>query len=278
MDADWSPRNWRVFNVEYSFVFFRNWEGDASYRGRRLALGPGFGFYTEPGETHSTPRIHMPGCFNVLMIEPETFHAYLRDWGIDVKAAHLAKATDRVSSSLANGFLSFSQALDPRNTPAHVQSSFADLMDSIAAEFVEGGDARREDRNESESLAARIRECLHAEDATIGLDAVAKELKLSRFKALRAFRRRYELSPHQYQVGLRIGRARRLLASGMPLATVAAECRFADQSHFTRHFKQLFSVTPGNYTSRPRSRGAPALACADADLATWLRRLGVRGE
>jgi len=30
-------------------------------------------------------------------------------------------------------------------------------------------------------------------------------------------------------------------------AQVAADCGFADQSHFTRHFKRLTGVTPAQY-------------------------------
>jgi AraC-like DNA-binding protein len=250
MDADWSPRNWRVFNVAFSFVLFRNWRGEASYRGRRHLVGPGFGFYTEPGETHSTPRIHMPGCFNVLMIEPETFHESLRDWGIDVKAAHLAKVTSCMSFTLKDSFVTFSRIIDRPESATHAQSCFTDLMAAIAAELVEGASARRERCDTSGMLAARIREGLHANGATIGLEAVATEIKVSRFQALRAFRRRYGLSPHQYQLALRIGRARRLLTAGAPLAEVAAECGFADQSHFTRQFKRQLGVTPGAYALR----------------------------
>jgi AraC-like DNA-binding protein len=38
-----------------------------------------------------------------------------------------------------------------------------------------------------------------------------------------------------------------LLAAGVPIARVAAETGFADQSHLARHFKHLTGVTPGQY-------------------------------
>ncbi|HEY0468097.1 MAG TPA: helix-turn-helix domain-containing protein, partial [Polyangiaceae bacterium] len=72
---------------------------------------------------------------------------------------------------------------------------------------------------------------------------------LSRFEALRAFKKRYGLPPHAYQLCLRIGHARRLLLEGAPAAEVAARCGFADQSHFTRHFKRFNGVTPMQYAT-----------------------------
>ena len=45
------------------------------------------------------------------------------------------------------------------------------------------------------------------------------------------------------------------------LSEIALRCGFADQSHFTRHFRRLFGVTPGDYRRRQRAAGAaPAFA------------------
>ena len=41
--------------------------------------------------------------------------------------------------------------------------------------------------------------------------------------------------------------ARRLVSSDDPLARVACEAGFADQSHFTRAFSRRFGVAPGRY-------------------------------
>jgi AraC-like DNA-binding protein len=64
---------------------------------------------------------------------------------------------------------------------------------------------------------------------------------------LRAFRRRVGLPPAEYQMHLRLIRAKALLRRGMPIASVAAEVGFADQSHLTRRFKAVVGLTPGAY-------------------------------
>jgi AraC-like DNA-binding protein len=51
---------------------------------------------------------------------------------------------------------------------------------------------------------------------------------------------------------VRIGLAQRALRAGLPSADVAANHGFVDQSHFSRHFKQLVGVTPVAY-ARARS-------------------------
>jgi AraC-like DNA-binding protein len=44
-----------------------------------------------------------------------------------------------------------------------------------------------------------------------------------------------------------VARAKRLLGGDRALSTVALECGFCDQSHFTRTFKAWTGITPGHY-------------------------------
>jgi len=53
----------------------------------------------------------------------------------------------------------------------------------------------------------------------------------------------------------RIERARREVANGVrPLSMIALDAGFADQSHFTRVFRQAFGETPGRYARSLRGR------------------------
>jgi AraC-like DNA-binding protein len=97
-------------------------------------------------------------------------------------------------------------------------------------------------------VVARVRDRLHAEFASdIRLDDLAAAAGRSRFQITRAFQAATGLPPHRYLTSIRLERARGLLASGEPVAEVAAAVGFADQSHLTRRFKAAYGVTPGRF-------------------------------
>ncbi|HYG41405.1 MAG TPA: helix-turn-helix transcriptional regulator, partial [Bordetella sp.] len=70
---------------------------------------------------------------------------------------------------------------------------------------------------------------------------------MSRYQFIRAFRHATGMTPHAYQLDLRIVQARRLLRDGHSLSRIAHDLGFADQSHFQRAFKQRVAATPGMY-------------------------------
>ena len=81
----------------------------------------------------------------------------------------------------------------------------------------------------------------------ISLKELSTHVGLSPFHFARIFTKHMGLPPHVYRKQQRIHKARRLLRERMPISQVAAETGFADQSHLTRHFKQIVGVTPGQY-------------------------------
>jgi AraC-like DNA-binding protein len=94
---------------------------------------------------------------------------------------------------------------------------------------------------------ARARAYLDASAEPVSLDVLAGKVRLSKSHLVRLFRTQVGLPPHAYSLRLRISRACRLLASGVPIAEVAHVAGFADQSHLTRHFKDRVGLTPGAY-------------------------------
>jgi AraC family transcriptional regulator len=69
------------------------------------------------------------------------------------------------------------------------------------------------------------------------------------------FKRVYGMTAGDYVRRLRLWRARDALDRDRDssLSKIAADCGFADQSHFTRHFRHLFGMTPGAYRLRAAS-------------------------
>ncbi|ALK31838.1 AraC family transcriptional regulator [Burkholderia plantarii] len=100
----------------------------------------------------------------------------------------------------------------------------------------------------------RAADLLHAlGHRNVTLDELAREASLSVAEFGRRFTAAYGLSPHRYQLALRLLAAKRLLLGGGTPPDVAAATGFADQSHLGRHFKAMFGFTPGAVARR---RGA----------------------
>jgi AraC-like DNA-binding protein len=70
---------------------------------------------------------------------------------------------------------------------------------------------------------------------------------LDRYTTARQFRKLLGTSPHRYLLMRRLDRSKALMTAGGSLADVAADAGFADQAHFTRHFKKTFGMTPGRW-------------------------------
>jgi AraC-like DNA-binding protein len=112
----------------------------------------------------------------------------------------------------------------------------------------------------SERKAVRLaREFIEANHSdNIALSQISTLTGLSSFHLLRVFTREVGMPPHAYLNQVRINRARRLLSLGWAIARVANEIGFVDQSHFSKHFKRMMGVTPGQYASsvRPARRAS----------------------
>ncbi|MBJ9975853.1 AraC family transcriptional regulator [Pseudomonas sp. S75] len=79
------------------------------------------------------------------------------------------------------------------------------------------------------------------------LDDICAAAGLSKAYLIRAFRRRFGLTPHGYLVDQRVQHARAQLRLGRSIADVAHEAGFADQAHLQRAFKRHLAATPGHY-------------------------------
>lgn len=66
------------------------------------------------------------------------------------------------------------------------------------------------------------------------------------------FKHVYGTSVGAYVRMLRLRQARKLIEADPQgnLSQIAQQCGFADQSHFSRNFKRMFSMTPGQYCRR----------------------------
>ena len=102
----------------------------------------------------------------------------------------------------------------------------------------------------------RAREYIEAHPGQdTSLERLAAVANLSPFHLVRVFRDQVGLPPHSYLTQVRVKRAKTLLDQGWPIAQVALEVGFADQSHLNRRFKGIVGMSPGQYRKIVQDNG-----------------------
>jgi AraC family transcriptional regulator len=110
---------------------------------------------------------------------------------------------------------------------------------TISAPQFRGGLSSLQMRRATELLEAHL-------DGKIALQRVAEACELSVSHFARAFRQTFHKPPYKWLMERRVDKARGLMTnSRLPLADIAAQCGFADQSALNRVFKRIHGLTPG---------------------------------
>lgn len=109
--------------------------------------------------------------------------------------------------------------------------------------------------DEVDVLNARLRRSVdyirnHLDD-DLSLKELAGRVQMSTYQFVRMFREGTGVPPHQYILRERVEMAKKLLADrSFAIVDIAAQLRFADQSHFGAVFKRLVGATPSTFRNR----------------------------
>ena len=227
------------------------------HRGAWHPVAPGILFLAPPGDVHMAraPSGAVDAVFHGLRLDADLLRRAATDLAgrprrVPDFATPLIRDRDarslllRLAAALAEG-----SAASPLEQDTRLQEALGHLILRHGA----AGPVVRPIGAEPEAVR-RAREYLeeHAE-RTVALAELARVADLSAFHLCRAFGAAVGMPPHAYQTQVRVARAKALLVAGrLPLAQVATEVGFANQSHLTHHFARLVGATPGRYVRDSR--------------------------
>jgi AraC-like DNA-binding protein len=242
-----SARDFRCYSPDYELFSVGTWRGEVLHRRRRGFLDRNTLLCAHPGEVF-TGRVTTAGSRTSLTIERDTLADYVAEHEVPLDALRL-RALTQMSTRLQASLLRVHEMLRPGPSSLEIQTSVVDFVALLVDELRERVPAADQGSGTADRLAAeRVRDCLHHDlSGSVNLDTVAKQTGMSRFRAVRVFKRWYGLPPYAYQLQVRLGLVQKCLRRGGRPADAAFEYGFVDQSHLTRHFRRFIGVTPARY-------------------------------
>ncbi|MEZ4730844.1 MAG: AraC family transcriptional regulator [Caldilineaceae bacterium] len=231
-----------------------------TYRGATHVAGAGSLVVIQPGEVHTGQAVTAAG-WRYRMLYPD--------------AAHLQQAASQLAGAprdfpffaaaviadppLAQQFVRLHTQLEAGVSVLQRESYWLAFLTQLIARHADDQRAFATIQPKADRvLLQQVVDYLAANSAaSITLPALAAQVHLSPYHLLRLFKATFGLPPHAYLTQLRVQQAKRLLLTGLPIADVALQVGFVDQSHLTRHFKRIVGVPPGQFMPKDNNECIP---------------------
>lgn len=196
-----------------------------------------------PGQIHSgIPVEGKPLSFSNLHIRKDS----LREFSREIRGKDQYPEFERIVVGDAKSTHEIRQFLDCfiSNEPAIAkESSLYSLMASLLKQYSKKTRTVEECPEEHQFLD--VMEFLSQNlDSSISLDEAAQLVGLSKYYFLRRFTQINGVTPHVFRTQKRIEKAKEWILEEKPLADIAIGLGFADQSHFSKKFKEYTGATP----------------------------------
>jgi len=199
-----------------------------------------------PDEAHAGKTVGDHGCEYVMIYVPKKeWEAQCSAHGISLdRFSAVARKNQRLVAHI-HSFVTY--ALQHPERLLELENQWHRLAKNLLAQY---GNGRADAINSS--LLKQDRNINLARDyvneywkQSISLEVLAEQASMSTYALCRRFTSAYGLSPHRYQLVLRVLKAKDRLLEGMRISDVAIDTGFSDQSHLGRHFMSLLGITPG---------------------------------
>lgn len=249
------PQHYFAMNIGPAFEW--EWKDGKHFRTHRYEPGE---LWVNPAGVPFSHRINTYNQFVLLTLDPQKLVDILPDQPLLDRQVfrHQHKAQDHHLQTLMQALLVEAESGGPNG------KLYADtLSTALAAHFVNryGTDFTLELPASQSLERQRLSQVIdYIEDSLtedIGLDDLALISGFSKFHFSRLFKQAFGTTPHRYVMKRRIERAAITLKREVPkdaltIAQVAHQFGFADQSHFTRVFRQNKGMTPKAFLKEAR--------------------------
>lgn len=215
-------------------------------RGRSHVVRTGEVLLLHPGEAHANRTIGDAALeYQVLYLPAASIRRFMEGHGGE-RPLQLRASVERCHALFDCVTATHAALAAAEEDVLDQETAMADLVQALA-----GCTSSRDDRRLPPQCSAAVAiarayvDAHHAE--AFGLGALADLTGISVFHLVRSFKNAVGLSPLAYRNQRRIMEARGRLLAGQPIAELALDLGYADQSHFTRQFQRIIGTSPGRY-------------------------------
>lgn len=239
------------FHDAYSISVTRRGGLAFEHRGQRHVAGSGIISAVDPGDVHNAyPAVEGGWTFVCLLVPAPVLTAAGAQAGTRGVPGFASRVID--DRETARRLVDLSDVLETSPDPLERESLALLTLGELVRRHSTSAAPVPARRHGAIARARRILD--DPEDDRLTLTELSMAAGLSPYHFIRTFREVVGVTPHAYLNGVRLERARKMLADGLPPAHVAQSCGFCDQSHLGRLFKAELGVTPGQYQAAVSSR------------------------
>jgi AraC-like DNA-binding protein len=245
----------RHFHTDYTFGLVTRGANRFLYRGRRIVAPTGTICLADPGEVHTGEADEDGWSYWTIHVAPAAVAALRAELDDQSDAPpDFVSGVIEDPQAVAAFARFFRCALNPGlERQSHAVMAIARLIgghSGVRQPSMTVGHDERAARLARDILGDRFNE-------SVRLDELAAAAGTGRYRLLRAFRARFGLPPHAWQVQMRVAHARAAIAGGTPIVDAAAAAGFSDQAHLTRAFRRYLGYTPGAVVPDPAHSRCP---------------------